>query len=103
MAAREFKGVFVAGGEILIFSPRPAMPNRTDRVDHIFGRQPKTRRQLGFAGWAALELAAGLQKLRSGGAMDSAVNSAAAQKRAIGGIDDGVQCQAGDIADEDIE
>ena len=35
--------------------------------------------------------------------MDGAVDAAAAEQRAVGGVDDGVDVERGDVGDEDVE
>ena len=58
---------------------------------------------LGFAGLAAMQRAAFGQQFGPCGAMDRAVDAAAAEQAFIRGIDDGVGIERGDVADEDIE
>ncbi len=58
---------------------------------------------LGAAGRAAAERAAFVQQVGSGGAMDGAVDAAAAEQRAVGGVDDGVDVKRGDVGDVDVE
>jgi hypothetical protein len=53
-------------------------------------RQPVALGDFGVAGLAAMERAAFGEQLRSGCAMDRAVDAAAAQQRGIRGVDDGV-------------
>jgi hypothetical protein len=53
-------------------------------------RQPITFSDLGLAGRAAIKRAAFGEQLGSCGAMDRAIDAAAAQQRRIGGVDDGV-------------
>src|SRR6266446_4805735 len=61
------------------------------------------RRDLGLAGLAAAELAAFFEKPRPSRAMDRAVDTAAPEERAIGGIDDGVNIELGDVADDGFD
>ncbi len=69
----------------------------------IFRRQPKAGRDLGAAGGAAAELFAFREQLRSGGAMDRAVDTAAAEQTPVGGIDDGIDGKRRDVGDADFE
>ena len=80
-----------------------AAVNRADGMDDIIGRQTKAGRYPGFTGGAPADLAAGGQQFRTGGAVDGAVNTPAAQQRGIGGIDNGTNLQAGDIAPDNFE
>jgi len=52
--------------------------------------QPVTFCDFGVAGGTTAKAAAFGQKLRTGRAMDGAVDTAAAEQRLIGGVDDGV-------------
>src|SRR5206468_3441648 len=64
--------------------PVPAVAvDRADGVDDEAGRQPPAARQLGVAGGAAAELAALGQDRGSAGAVDRAVDPAAAQQRRV--------------------
>ena len=63
------------------FVGHAALPHRPDRVDDVPGLEPVTARNLGRAGLAAAERAAFRQQFRPGGAMNGAVDAAAAQKR----------------------
>jgi hypothetical protein len=54
------------------------------------GRQTITLGDLGVASRAAAKRAAFGEQLRSRGAMDGAIDAAAAQQRTVGGVDDGV-------------
>ena len=72
----------------------PAAPDRADRVDHMAGGQPIAARDPRLAGRAAADLAAFLEKLRTGGAMDGAVDAAAAEQALVRGVDDRVERRA---------
>ena len=63
-------------------------------MDHMPRRQPIAAGDLGVAGLAAMERAAFGEQLGPGGAMDRAVDAAAAEQRRIRGVDDGVNAQA---------
>ena len=63
-------------------------------MDDMLRRQPIAARDLGRAGLAAAEGAAFGEQFRPGRAMDRAVDAAAAEQAAVGGIDDGVDARA---------
>ena len=79
------------------------MPDRTDGVDDVPGRQTKTGRDLRVAGGAAAEEPARREKLRAGGAVDRTVDTTAAQKRRIGRVNDGVDRELRDVALDHFE
>src|SRR4051794_6110174 len=58
---------------------------------------------LGIACCAAAEGTAFSQQLRPSGAMNRAVDTAAAEQRFIGSVDDGVNAKCGDVAGDDFE
>jgi hypothetical protein len=66
-------------------------------------RQPITPGDFGVAGFAAVEGAAFVEQFRPGRTMDRAVHAAAAEQRRIGGVDNGINAQGGDIGDDDFE
>jgi hypothetical protein len=80
-----------------------AMPNRSDRMDDMPRRKPVSSGDLGVAGFAATKRAAFGEQLRSGGTMDRAIDAASAKQRDIGGVDDGINAQAGNVGDDDFE
>ncbi len=103
MRGREIeRGAVTAGQQRFLVRPA-AMPHRTDRVDDVLGLEPVAARDLGRAGLAAAERLAFLEQFRPGGAMDGAVDAAAAQQRAVGGVDDGADLERGDVGDHNIE
>ena len=63
----------------------------------MLGRQAMAAGDPRFAGRAAAELAAFVQKSGAGGAVYGAIDAAAAQEAAVGGIDDGVHGKGGDV------
>ena len=77
-----------------------ATPDRAGRVDDVFAWKSPGASQIGFAGLAAANLLAFFKQGRAGGAMNRAIYSAAAEQAAIGGIDDGIRVEFGDIAEE---
>jgi hypothetical protein len=72
-------------------------------VDDVPGRQPVPAGNLGRAGIAAVKPAAFGQQIRSGRAMDRAVDPAAAEQRAVRRVDDGVDRERGDVGNHDVE
>jgi hypothetical protein len=66
------------------------MPDRADGVNDMPRRQLVARSDLGVAGRATAKRAAFGEQLRSRGAMDSAIDAAAAQQRTVRGVDNGV-------------
>jgi len=65
--------------------------------DHVTGAQLKARRDPRLTGRTAADLPACFQQLRPGGAVDRAVNPAAAQQPLVGGIHDRIDGQGGDV------
>ena len=84
----------IAGGEQLVLAVAAAVPDRSDGMNHMPCRQPIAAGDLGVAGLAAMKRAAFGEQLRPGGAMDRAIDAAAAEQRRVGGVDDGVNAQA---------
>jgi hypothetical protein len=68
-----------------------------DRMDHIPGGKPISRRDPSLTGWATTERPAFPQQIGPGSAVDGPIDPAAAQQRLVRGIDDGVNGQGGDI------
>src|SRR5215467_3005409 len=93
----------IAGRQQLVLALGLLAPDRTDRVDDMPGLEPVAARDLRGSGLAAAERAAFRQQLRARGAMDRAVDPAAAPQRAVRRIDDGVDVERGDAGDADFE
>src|SRR5512133_410049 len=72
-------------------------PDRTDCVDDMPGGQIIAPGELGVAGFAAAQSGAFLQQPRPGGPVNGAVDATATQQGVVGGIDDGIHCQGGDV------
>ena len=87
----------ITGAQERILAVSPSVPDRPGRVDHIFGGEIIALCDFGLARAAAAERAALVQKTRPRGAVDRAVHTAAAQQRAVGGVDDRIGPLAGDI------
>jgi hypothetical protein len=99
----EFNGAAIARRQRVIFALASAMPDRTDGMNHMPHRQPVTSGDFGVAGPAAMERATFGQQLGPGRAMDGAIDTAAAEQRSIGGVDDGVNAECRDIGDGDFQ
>ncbi|MCI0639826.1 MAG: hypothetical protein L0Y72_16330 [Gemmataceae bacterium] len=67
-------------------------------MDDVFGRQFVALGDFGFAGGAAAERFALGQQFAPRRAVDGPVHAAAAQERSVGGVDDGVHSELGDVA-----
>ena len=93
----------IAGRQQLLLALAAAAPHRPDRVDHMLGRQPIAARDLGAAGLAAAERPAFGEQFRSGGAMDGAVDAAAAEQRAVRRIDDRIERKRRDVGNADFK
>ena len=87
----------MARGKRLGFLVGAAPPDRADGVDHMPGRQTVAGGRLCLSRAAAAEPAAFRGQLRPGGSVDRAVDAAAAEQRAVGGIHDRVDCLSSDV------
>ncbi len=99
----QFERAAIAGSEQLIFAGVAAMPDRSDGMNHMLGRQPISFGDLGVAGGTTMQCAAFGKQFGAGGTMDSAIDAAAAEQRRIGGVDDGVNAQCRDIGNDDFQ
>jgi hypothetical protein len=99
----QLHGAAITRRQRLVLAFAATLPDRSDGMNDMPRRKPVTMGDLGVAGLAATEPAAFGEQRRSRGAMDRAVDPAAAQQRAIRGVDDGVNAQCGDIGDDDFE
>src|SRR6185312_175656 len=68
----------IAGGKQRVLAMSAAIPHRPDSMDHIFGRQAISTRDLGVTGLAAAQRTAFGKQLRPGRAMDGAIDATAA-------------------------
>jgi hypothetical protein len=98
----EFYRAAIARGQRLVLA-FAAVPDRSDGVNDMPRRKFVALGDLGAASFAAMKRAAFGEQFGSGGAMDRAIDAAAAQQRGIRGVDDGVNAQRGDIGDDDFE
>ena len=79
----------VAGREEVGLAGVAAAPDRADRVDDVASRaRPPAAGRARVAGLAAAERPALVEELGPGGAMDRAVDAAAAEQARVGGVDD---------------
>jgi hypothetical protein len=101
--AGEFQAAAVATGEKLVLAVCAAVPDGADGMKDPFGRQTEAGRGLGIAGRAAMELAAGFEKLRAGSPVNGAINTSAAEQGRIGSVDDGVYGELGDVSGDGDE
>ena len=99
----QLDGAGVARRQRFIFAAAAAIPDRTDGVNDMPRRQPISPGNLGIAGLAAMEGAAFGEQLGPRRAMDRAIDAAPAEQGRIGGVDDGVNAQGGDVGDDDFE
>ena len=108
LLARETQGFALARGEQVGCALVAARPKRGDRVDHLARRQPETRRDARFAGRTAHaatrfgQRATGGEQPGPGGAVDCAVDIAAAEQGSVCGIDDRVEVEGGNVGFQDF-
>src|SRR6185312_7055766 len=95
--ARELERAPVAAREERRLAGGAAAPDGPDRVDHEARRQAEAWCDLRVADRAAAQLAAGVEERGSRRPVDGAVDTAAAQQRRIGGVDDRVDGERGDV------
>ncbi len=69
----------IAGGEQFVFASMTALPDRSNRMDHMTRRQTVALRDFGVSGGAAVELTAFGEQFRPSGPMDRAVDATTAQ------------------------
>jgi hypothetical protein len=72
-------------------------------VNDEAGRQPVTGREPRLAGRAAAKLAAFLEELRTGSAVNGAIDPAATEKRRIGRVDDGIHSERRDVGNDHVK
>ncbi len=87
----------VAGRQQFRFTMVAPLPHRADRVDYPARRQAIAACQFRIPRMATAERAAFGQQFRAGGAVNRPVDTAAAKQGAVGGIDDGVDSQGGEV------
>lgn len=94
----QLEGVSIAAREDSRFAVVAAGPDRADGVNDVAGGQPVAARDLRFARAAAVERFAFGQKLGTGGAVNGAIDSAAAEQARVRRVHDGVNGEGGDVA-----
>ena len=103
MCLRERERVAVATGEQPVLAALAAAPHRPHGVDHVTRRQREAGGDLCLSGVAAAEPRASRAKLRPRGAVDGAVDAAAAEQRLVRRVDDGVDVKPSDVAFDDVD
>jgi hypothetical protein len=95
---RNFKRTQVAGRKQIRFAIQAAMPDGTHRMNDECCRQTMPLGKLGLANLATTQQAAFLQKVRTGCAMNRAIDPATTQKGRIRGVDDCINAQGRDVS-----
>src|ERR687898_255961 len=103
MFSRQRQRAAIAGSKQFFLVGFAAAPHRPDGVDHMPGFQLVAASDFGLPGLGAAEGSAFGQQFRSGSAMNRAVDATAAQEAAVGGIDDGIDVQGGDVGNNDFQ
>jgi hypothetical protein len=103
MLSGKLERAAIAGCEQDRLAGAAAAPDRPNGMNDVTGLQVETGRDLGLARRAAAEPKAGRQQLRPGGAVDGALDAAAAGELRIGGVDDRIDIERRDVGDEDFE
>ena len=103
MGLAQLERAAIAGRERRVLAVAAAMPDRTHGMDDMPRWQPVSLGDLGVAGGAAAEGAALREQFRPGGAVDRAVDPAAAEQRLVRGVDDGINAERGDVGGDDLE
>ena len=99
----DFATTAIATREQCLLAAHPTLPDRTHGMDHVTAWQVPATGHLGMTGLATSECAALLEQPGSGGPVNGAVDATAAEQRAVGGIDDGIDGKCGDVAFEDLD
>jgi hypothetical protein len=90
MALTQRDRAAIARGQRRILAVTAAVPYRPDGMNDMPRRQAIAFGDFGVAGVAAVQRVAFGEQLRPGRAVDGAIDAAAAQQRAIRGVDDRV-------------
>src|SRR5262245_35928505 len=99
----ERQAVSIAGSEQQVLTAFSTVPDRPNRVDHVARRQPEARRDLRLSSLAAAKPGASLGELMPRGTVDGAADASARGKHLVGGIDDGVDVEPGDVAFDNLD
>ena len=81
----------------------PGTPDRSDGVDDESSGQTIATSDFRFTGFTAAKRTAFRKQLRSSGAMNRSVDSAAADKRRVRRVHNGIDLELRDIAADDID
>src|SRR5262245_37301707 len=98
MLGSEGQAIAIASGKQHVFATLPTGPHWSDRVDHVARRKPEARRDLRLPRLAAAKPGASLGERRPCGTVDGAADAAAGGQHRVGGIDDGMDLEPGDVA-----
>ena len=74
------------------------VPYRSDGMDNVVGGEIVAPGDLGVACGTAVEGKAFGQEFGAGGPVERSVNTATSEQLGIGGVDDRVNCELGDVA-----
>ena len=103
MLRSNFQSRAIAGRQQLILCRLAAAPDRADGMDHMFGRQTITARDLRRAGIAAAERSALGEQIGTRRAVDRAVYATAAKQRTVRRINDGIDAERRDVGNSDLK
>lgn len=93
----------IATGEEFALSAISTVPHWADGVNDMGGGETIALGEFCLAGLAAAKQAAFVEKFRSGSAVNRSVNAATAEQGAVGGVDDGIDGQGGDVGFENLD
>src|SRR5579884_1156832 len=100
---RQAQRIAIAIGQRLGLATVAAAPNRTHGVNDKARRQPITLCDFCFARPTAAKRPAFLEQFRAGGAMNRAVNAAAAEQRRISCVHDAVGSNFGNVSPNNLD
>ena len=99
----EAEAVAIAAGQSLRLAVVAVAVTWADGVNDVAGFQAVAVGEAGLAGGAAADCAALAQQVRAGGAVDGAVDASSAEQGLVGGVDDGVDREGGDVGLLDVD
>ena len=79
------------------------LPNWSNRVNDMTGREAVCLGDLGIASLAAMKLPTFHYEFRTCRAMDSPINATTAKQGSIGGVYDRIDAQGRDVGDDDLK
>ena len=100
---RELEAPAIAGLEQLVLPVMPATPDRADSVHDVPRGQVESARHARITGRAPSDAPALVKKGRPRGTVYGAIHPASAKQARIGGIDDRVHREPGDVGDDDFD